>query len=96
MDPNQNQMDYLERLDKDEVLLQLFFPSKMKLWMRPIGNPYLVALYRQATSWIDKYQRIAGISFTDKKKEEQVAEKFGLMSPEAFQSEPEEIFSFFK
>lgn len=94
-----NQLELLDKITgKSQDLPNLFLTSKWNHWLRPVSNPFLVALYRQAAYWTEK-NRLEKIIDEDEnhkdKTKEQVGEKFGLMTPEAFQTEPEEILSYF-
>ena len=85
------QLNVLDKLTgQEQSLPNLSLPSKANDWMRPIYNPFLLALYRQATTWID--DRIKNVS---EGKKELIGEKFGLMSSEAFQTDPQGVFSYF-
>lgn len=68
----------------------LYVPSKHSNWMRPISNPFLISLYRQAGSRV--FYDFEG-ERADRK--EAVGDRYGRMTPEAFRTDPEGIFRYF-
>lgn len=68
----------------------LYLPSKLGRWMRPIQNPFLIGLYRQAGSQV-------AFDFENERAQakEAVGDRYGRMTPEAFQTDPEGIFRYF-
>lgn len=78
-----------------------FTPSKLSHWMRPIKDPFLIALCRQAESRIfydyelKESEKITKQPWFQVNKRKSFDERLGYMTPEAFRSDPENVFRYF-
>ena len=73
------------------TLRHFFMPSRTNYWMRPIPNPFLISMLRNAASQIARTNRQRTTLYDNS-----TYEIMGNQTPEAFQSVPEYLFPLFK